>query len=117
MIRPGTIVLLLLVLAVGYAMFQVKYEVMQQEETLTHLNRQITESRERLRVLGAEWSYLTRPARLDGLAQHYLDLTPISAAQIVPLSAVPLRPDAPQALVSGGAPDAAFATVTAGRAP
>ncbi|HXS39561.1 MAG TPA: hypothetical protein VN766_05200 [Stellaceae bacterium] len=117
MIRPGTIILLLLVLAVGYAMFQVKYEVMQQEETLAQLNRQITDSRERLRVLGAEWSYLTRPARLDGLAQQYLDLTPISAAHIVPLSAVPLRADAPQALVSGGAAAAAFAPVTAGSAP
>ena len=117
MIRPGTIILLLLVLAVGYAMFQVKYEVMQQEETLAKLNQQITDSRERLRVLGAEWSYLTRPARLDGLAQQYLALTPISAAHIVPLSAVPLRADAQQALVSGGAAAAAFAPVTAGSAP
>ena len=132
MIRPVTIIWLLLVAAVGTAMFQVKYEVMQQEETLARLNQKITDGRERVRVLQAEWSYLTRPDRLNRLAQRYLDLTPVSAAQIVPLSAVPERPGAPPALVSddktasplatapvlpaNAEPGAAFATVISGPA-
>jgi len=133
MIRPVTIIWLLLVAAVGYTMFQVKYEVMQQEETLAKLNQQITDGRERVRVLQAEWSYLTRPDRLGRLAQRYLDLTPMSSAQIVPLSAVPERPGAPSALVSDGKavsplsippvlpatsqPGAAFAAVISGPTP
>jgi len=100
MIRPGTIVWLLLVVAVGYAMFQVKYEVMQQEETLARLNREIADSREQIRVIDAEWSYLTRPDRLKRLAARYLNLAPIAAAQIGELSTVPERPDAPPALVA-----------------
>ena len=58
MIHPGTIVWFCIVIAVGYAMFQVKYEVMQQEQTLASLNKQITDGREQIRVLNAEWSYL-----------------------------------------------------------
>jgi cell division protein FtsL len=103
MIRPGTVVWLLLVFVVGYAMFQVKYEVMQQEETLAQLNRQITEGRERIRVLDAEWSYLVRPERLNRLAARYLDLSPVGSAQIVALSAIPERSGAPPSLVSSRA--------------
>ncbi|HVA14075.1 MAG TPA: hypothetical protein VNF99_12550 [Stellaceae bacterium] len=106
MIRPGTIVWFCLVVAVGYAMFQVKYEVMQQEQTLAGITKQIADDREQIRVLDAEWSYLTRPSRLARLADRFLHLGGMSAAQIVDLSAVPERPDAPAALVAepgGGA--------------
>ena len=75
-------------------MFQVKYEVMQQEQTLADLNKQITTGREQIRVLAAEWSYLTRPSRLEELSGRFLHLTGISSAQILPLSAVPDRGDA-----------------------
>jgi len=99
MIRPGTVLWLLVVMAVGYAMFQVKYEVMQQEETLARLNKEIADSREQIRMIDAEWSYLTRPERLKRLAARYLNLAPIAASQIGDLSAVPERADAPTALV------------------
>ena len=85
--------LVLLVIAVGYAMFQVKYEVMQQEQTLGGLNKQITDDREQIRVLTAEWSYLTRPSRIEDLSARFLHLG-MSSAQILPLSAVPERADA-----------------------
>jgi len=100
MIRPGTILWLLIVIAVGFAMFQVKYEVMQQEETLARLNKEIADSREQIRMVDAEWSYLTRPDRLKHLAARYLTLAPIAAAQIAELNTVPERPNAPAALVA-----------------
>ena len=100
MIRPGTVIWLMLVIIVGYAMFQVKYEVMQQEDTLASLYKEIADDRDQIRVLDAEWSYLTRPERLKRLAGRYLDLAPFGAAQIVDLSALPERPGAPAALVT-----------------
>jgi len=100
MIRPGTVIWLFLVAATGYAMFQVKYEVMQQEETLARTNKEIAETREQLRVLDAEWDYLSQPNRLQRLASRYLSLSPISAAQITSLDALPQRGDVPPALVS-----------------
>lgn len=89
MIRPGTLVWLCLVIAVGYFMFQVKYEVMQQELTLASLDKQIATDREQIRVLDAEWSYLTRPSRLEDLAGRFLHLSDMNAAQIVAPSALP----------------------------
>jgi cell division protein FtsL len=99
MIRPGTVIWLLLIVIVGFTLFQVKYEVMQQEQALAQLTAQITEGRERIRVLDAEWAYLTRPDRLDRLAAKYLALQPMSAAHIVDLAAIPERADAPAPLV------------------
>ena len=93
-IRPGTIVWFCVVVAVGYAMFQVKYEVMQQEQTLAGLNRQITDDREQIRVLNAEWSYLTRPARIEELSARFLHLNGMNSTQILPPDAVPERADA-----------------------
>ena len=91
MIRPGTLVWLCLVILVGWAMFQVKYEVMAQEDTLARINKEIADTREQIRVTDAEWSFLTRPDRVKNLATRYLNLVPMSAAQILELSAIPER--------------------------
>jgi hypothetical protein len=107
MIRPGTVLWLLVVITVGYAMFQVKYEVMQQEDALARINREIADTRDQIRVLDAEWSYLSQPNRLKRLASRYLDLFPISAAQIVELSAIPERPTAQPTPAANGATPAA----------
>jgi hypothetical protein len=104
MIRPSTIIWLFLVVAVGYAMFQVKYEVMAQEDTLARINKDIADAREQIRVTDAEWSYLTRPDRVKGLATRYLNLVPMSAAQILELSAIPERGATPPALATSRAP-------------
>lgn len=115
MIRPGTVIWLLLIIIVSYTMFQVKYEVMQQEQTLAQLNKQITEGRQQLRVLDAEWAYLTRPDRLDRLAARYLKLVPVSAAHIVPIDSIPERPDASTALVRSAAAVPVLSGAPAGR--
>ena len=109
-IRPGTVVWFCITVAVGYAMFQVKYEVMQQEQTLAGINKQILTDREQIRVLNAEWSYLTRPARIEELNTRFLHLNGMSSAQILPLSAVPERADA-------GAPLAAASAAPSAAAP
>ncbi|HEX3971750.1 MAG TPA: hypothetical protein VHX19_10510 [Stellaceae bacterium] len=104
-IRPSTVVWFCVVIAVGYAMFQVKYEVMQQEQTLASLNKQITDGREQIRILDAEWSYLTRPSRIEDLSARFLHLNSMSSSQILPPSAVPERPD-PSAPASPATPSA-----------
>jgi cell division protein FtsL len=93
MIRLSTIAWMLLVAVSGYAMFQVKYEVMQLEDELTRVNHQIAQSREAIHVLNAEWSYLNQPARLDQLAKRFLTLGPIAAAQVGRIDSLPQRPE------------------------
>jgi hypothetical protein len=96
MIRPSTALWAAAVIVVGYAMFQVKYEVMQQEEQLARINQKISDNREAIRVLNAEWSFLTQPTRLGALSKRYLTLLPIGTAQLGSIDAIPLRM-APQA--------------------
>lgn len=98
MIRSSTLLWAAVVVALGYVMFQVKYEVMQQESQLATIHRQIAESRELIRVLNAEWSFLTQPARLETLAHRYLNLVPIGTAQLGSISAIPLRVPGPAAV-------------------
>jgi hypothetical protein len=100
-LRPSTLLWLAVISAVGYGMFQVKYRVVQLEDELARVNRSIDADRDELRVLGAEWSYLNQPQRLDQLRQRYLTLVPIQRAQQGTLDQVPFRPGeqgiAPQA--------------------
>ncbi|MGH7089637.1 MAG: cell division protein FtsL [Stellaceae bacterium] len=109
MIRPSTALWGAAVILVGYAMFQVKYEVMQQEDQLAHVRREVAQGREQIRVLKAEWSFLSQPTRLNELAHRYLDLVPIGTAQLGAIDTIPLRNPPPGA--------AAVATLTPGAAP
>ena len=101
-LRPSTLLWLAVIGAVGYGMFQVKYRVMQLEDELARVNRSIDADRDELRVLGAEWSYLNQPQRLDQLRQRYLRLVPVQRAQLGNLDQIPFRPGE-----QGVAPEAA----------
>jgi hypothetical protein len=95
MIRPSTWLSASAVILVGYVMFQVKNEVLQQEATLARINQQIADSRDSVRNLNAEWSFLTQPARLNELAQRHLDLVPIGTKQLGAIADIPLRTPEP----------------------
>lgn len=47
------------------------------------VERQIADARRATHVLQVEWSYLTRPERLEQLAIDYLDLQPTGGRQVV----------------------------------
>lgn len=130
MIRPSTILWIAAVILIGYAMFQVKYEVLQQEQQLARLDHAILKDRESIRVLNAEWSYLSQPTRLDQLAKRYLTLAPIGTAQLLSnLDTLPMRPSAapkdagqasqpqPHTQVSAAPPETARFAHKAGDAP
>lgn len=90
-LRLSTWLYLALIAAVGWGMFQVKYQVAQLDDELSRVNRSIDADRDKIRVLGAEWSYLTQLPRLDQLRQRYLTLAPITRAQLGSLDQVPFR--------------------------
>jgi cell division protein FtsL len=116
MIRPSTAFWMVTVVAVGYGMFQVKYEVMQLEEQLVKVNHQIAASREAIHVLNAEWSFLTQPTRLAELAKRHLNLAPIATAQLGRLDTLPFRPaDPPPAEVPQAAAPAPAAPEAASK--
>jgi hypothetical protein len=96
MIRLGTLFWLVLVSATGFAMFGVKYQVQALEDELARTNRAAAAEEHELRVLEAEWAYLTRPATLEAMNRQFLSLTPIATKQLHATAAdIPLRPPPP----------------------
>ena len=96
MIRLGTLFWLVLVSATGFAMFGVKYQVQALEDELARTNRATATEEHELRVLEAEWAYLTRPATLEAMNRQFLSLSPIATKQLHTTAAdIPLRPPPP----------------------
>ncbi len=58
MIRPSTLLIVLLAVSLSLTLFTVKYQVQDMEDQLIGLNRSITDDRQAIHVLKAEWSYL-----------------------------------------------------------
>lgn len=91
----------------GFATYEVKYQVAQVDDQLGRVNRAIDADRDQLRVLSAEWSYLTQPARLDQLRQRHLALVPVTRTQLGSLDQIPFRAgEAGAPAVAGAAPAA-----------
>lgn len=81
MIRRSTLFTTLLAATTGLALFVVKYQVQDLEDALTKINREISDNRQAVHVLKAEWSHLNEPNRLRFLVARHLDLGPLESAQ------------------------------------
>ncbi len=96
MIRLGTLFWLVLVSATGFAMFGVKYQVQALEDELARTNRASAAEEHEIRVLEAEWAYLTRPETLETMNRRFLSLGPIATRQLHATAAdIPMRPPPP----------------------
>jgi len=71
-----------IVLAAAGALYQLKHRVETRREAVRALEEQIVEDAEALRVLKAEWAYLTSPAELQPRAREHLALGPPHPDQI-----------------------------------
>ncbi len=91
MMRPATLLALLLVGALFLTLFTVKYQVQDLEQELTGLNQMISADRRAVHVLEAEWSHLNNPSRLRNLAVRYLGMGPVDPVQLGSLEDVPER--------------------------
>ena len=89
MMRPATMLFVLLAGALSLALFAVKSEVQDVEEELADLNRAIIADRQAIHVLEAEWSHLNNPARLRSLARRHLGLAPLEPEQLGVLAGLP----------------------------
>jgi len=85
------LVWLVLASCIGWAVYQLKYEVQRLEARLAVVNRQILADQEAIQILKAEWSYLNQPAHLDTLARRFLQLEPMSSRQMVTQAQLPTR--------------------------
>jgi hypothetical protein len=117
-IRLGTLFWLVLVSATGFAMFGVKYQVQALEDELARTNRATATEEHELRVLDAEWAYLTRPATLEAMNRQFLSLSPIATKQLhATATDIPLRPPPPPAEPAPAEPTAIVAAAEPAPAP
>lgn len=93
MSRGLSLIALLLLAAVSFGLYQLSYEVQRLEEELIEMNRALSQERETIGVLQAEWSYLSRPEYLQDKAMRLLQMRPATAKDIVAIEALPWRQD------------------------
>lgn len=90
--RLFTFIAAICALASGAALMQLKHAVQEQAEEVEAIANQIHTDQESLRILEAEWAYLTSPQTLQELSIEFLALMPPSPKQVVgSVSDIPLR--------------------------
>ena len=77
--------LLCLLIAVisGVGMFMLKYKVIEKEEELARLHRQIAFDKREIHMLKGDWASLNDPERLRALIAEQTNFKPVGANQII----------------------------------
>jgi hypothetical protein len=83
-------VILALIGSAGYA-YTIKYQTAYRAEQIAKTKIEIKAERDAIAVLRADWSFLTRPERIQQLTDRYLDLQPLTVDRIVLARQLPER--------------------------
>jgi cell division protein FtsL len=75
--------LVITALVSAFILYSLEHATRRTEREIAKAQAQIAQDRETIKLLTAEWSNLTRPERLQQLAEHYLDLKKITADQFI----------------------------------
>lgn len=78
-------ILVVTVLISGFMLYSLEHGTRKLERENAKLEQRISGSHDAIKLLGAEWSSLMRPERLQRLAAEHLKLQTIKAQQIVKL--------------------------------
>ena len=78
---------------VGPAIFaySIKYETMRYSAEIVQLQHSIESETDRIGMLRAEWAHVTRPGRLQALADRHLDMQAVGVDQVVKAADLPER--------------------------
>jgi hypothetical protein len=88
-------ILIVLMIAGAVMTYDTKHKAEKAAETVRSLRSEIDAEKAALRMLRAEWSVLTQPARLQALTEKFraeLGLETASTDQFVTMDEVPTRP-------------------------
>jgi cell division protein FtsL len=73
--------------------YSIKYQTILRAEQITKMKHKVKAEQDAIAVLRAEWSFLTRPERVQQLADAHLDLKPLAVGQIVAAQSLPEKQD------------------------
>ncbi|WBK01378.1 cell division protein FtsL [Methylocystis parvus] len=92
MLRLLNIVAILALIGSAVYAYSIKYQTAYRAEQIAKTNIEIKQERDAIAVLRADWAYMTRPERLQPLADKYLpDLKPLQVTQLVPATSLPQK--------------------------
>jgi len=80
-----------LILAAAYV-YRIKFDSTVQAEHLAKLRTELRKERDRIASLRAQWGELDNPARIQALANRFLQLKPMAPTQFDSLDRLPERP-------------------------
>jgi cell division protein FtsL len=83
MMRWLNSILVIAVLVAGYMSYSLEHQTRQLERHIRATERAIDEERENIKLLKAEWSSLVKPSRLQEIADTNMQLSPVTASQII----------------------------------
>jgi cell division protein FtsL len=83
MLRIFNSILVIAVLVSAFVLYSLEHAIRGEERRIAKVEAQIASERETIALLNAEWSNLTRPERLQMLAEKNLGLKPVSPDQYV----------------------------------
>jgi cell division protein FtsL len=83
MIRLLNIALVFNVLVAAFVLYTLEHATRATERRIAGIEAEIGDEQEVIKLLEAEWSSLTRPARLQEIAEKRLGLKPILPTQMV----------------------------------
>jgi cell division protein FtsL len=92
MLRLLNIVAVLLLVGSAVYAYSIKYQTSYRAEQIAKTKIEIRQERDAIAVLRAEWAYMTRPERIQQLADAYLPgMKQLEATQIVAAQSLPER--------------------------
>lgn len=89
--RLSFIIQFVVLIIIGCGVYRVANQYQIIEKQVNKFDRQDEQEHENIRVLQAEWAFLTNPVRLEKLARENFNLQPVDGSQMVALAAMPLR--------------------------
>lgn len=95
MLRTLDVVLIVVMIAATAVTYRIKQRAEQKTVAISELRHKISDERDAITLLKAEWALLTEPSRLQKLVDLYhdqLDLEPVEPTQIGTLRGLPERP-------------------------
>jgi hypothetical protein len=104
MIRPFTLITMMLAMLSGAYLFAVKHRAQLLDDQLSAVADQTRQDEQRIRVLQAQWSLEIDPTRLSRLAHQFTSLQPMRPAQLTTLTNLASALPAPGSLAPGANP-------------
>ncbi|ATQ68382.1 MULTISPECIES: cell division protein FtsL [Methylosinus] len=89
MLRFLNVVAIVALIGSAVYAYSIKYQTILRAEQITKLKHKVKAEQDAIAVLRAEWSFITRPERVQELSDKYLDLEPLDVRRIVTAQSLP----------------------------